>query len=1100
MMSLAEIPQNHVRRNANVKQSHDLPHQSRLQTGLHSGNENLHVAPKPSPVQSMLKTSTETGDVGQFNRKPPRGHIPASHFSPLPKSTVRAASGKRPRQIPIDSGKHGYSGLQNAETLRQGGTAPIHSTFHARGHTRPYQRPSFEDYTSPSRTQGAYNSHSLTYRGPPTNVYHYRRDVSQVRPRSPYTYTTRLKRLGYRPSSPALGDINKPAAIYSRTASPLSAHNTSRTPSPFRYVVNRSDPNLEHYPPYLSSESKQYRSPSASSKRRSIPRPPASVTSSSSSSRVYQRKSITNMNWAHPKLSVAPPVFYDYTEDFQDSNIATRVLNDQQIPTLGPATYSESDGSPVSNGEAELSFEDSIHGDVLQTHEPGINRNVIDFGPPRDNTTATAPQDLSDVPEQPEKEMAATYGGSPLRDHPRAWTNPQHSLDSPDSSPVQEPGSLVCPLSSGESVQVPKELAGEVIASNVTRLSDQGSTSPTVSMFSVKSSESLRPPRFSLESVHDLSVISEDRNELRSPMLDVCQQDILGSMVITQPLESLRGPSFEGHSKNSTEILSPTPDRSILSPSSRERFSRILSMNDDLLDAEPLEPPPKREERMETPTRRVHSIDAWGNRGTFGAFRYKRSPNTRSNPLKQSITNDPTIQYSDSEDEPELTVGLRQTFCKDKESMIELRQLASLDDGASGSACQEIVQHSHMKVLPAHQELDLEPLSIAQRIPGKRTGDVGSLNDSPRLTDNLIVVNPIPDVDKELHKPPRKQPSFRSYSPPIKPRASQLPLDFTALVRRSSEDESHLQLHTTSPVKTELDPAKCEGAPQVVRPISEAISINNTSASPPSSLKSRPDSRPWNHDSNYPWNDELPGLDVTMPQIDRNSSGTSKPPRFKLRIQRPSSSIGRTSKLRNEVRQSGSLRSPFASSFDLGSGQSFRRKRDPKLSVGPGQINSSHDVMNTSRQKTRFVDTFEPQSPGISLQLPSPNHEVRSFFSDDSSDIRPRGVFRKRLSEFRARATAARGNSVDETHGYDRGLLSSALGRSRASGRSSRQSQTTAGASIRPSIARRVQWKMMDKIRTWVHRGEDRVRDWKWKMRYRRGKNRAASAPLYSAT
>ena len=1095
-MSLAEIPQNHVRRNANLKQYHDLSKQSRPQAGLHNGDENPNVPSKPSPVSNMLKTSTETGDESQFYRKPPRVHVSSSHFSPLPKN-VPAASRKRPHQTPISNGQHGRGELQVPDTIRQGGTASINSTFHTRGHTRSYQRPSLEDYSSRSMTQGTYNNHSLTYRGPPTSKYNYRRDVTYARPRSPYTYTTRLKRLGYRPSSPALSDLSRPAVGYirglgrepsSRTASPLSAHNLSRTPSPFRYVVNRSDPDLEHYPPNLNIEAKQTRSPSTKSTRLSIPRPSASVSSSSSSSRVYQRKSITNINWAYPNSSAPSPVFYDYTEDFQEHHnhqgpsVATHLLSDQQIQALGPGTYSESDGSPINTGQIELPSETGVQRDATRSHDQDVDRDVIGYESIRGDCAATTPQDLSDVPEQPEKEIAATHDEIPLQSRPYTETEsyPKHSLLCPDFSQVPKSRSPVRPSSTSGYSRSSKKIAGEVTGSITSRLSVEGSASPTGSMFSVKSSKSLQPPRSSL------SVRSEAHNKLNTPVLDVRQRETLSGIPTLQPTESLRGPSFEGHSKTSTEILSPTPDRSILSPSSRERFSKILSIDEDRLDAEPLEPPPIRQERMETPTQGIRSLEAWGNRGAFESFRRKHSPYIRSKLLKQSVATDVTVENSDSEEEPELTVGLRQTFCEDKRIVSQPREVTTQDVIATGSTNQQITQHVGTEVASSTQ---------------------GSVLRSPLLPpgamdeeDGATLVRPLPDIDKPLPKPPRKQPSFRSFSPPLKSHPSQFPLDFTALVRRSSEDETHLQRHKASPMKTEQENAIREDVNQIVKPISEVISTRNTVASSPSSSKSRPDSRPWNHDSNYPWNDEVPVLDVSVPETTRDSYTAKKPPRFKLNIQRPSSSIGSRSKLRNELRQSGSLKSPFASSLDLGSGSLLRRKRNPNLPILPGQLNSSHDIINSSRQRARFVDTFEAQSPTISLQLPSPNQEVRSFFSDDSSDIRPRGALRKRLSEFRARAGAGRGSSVGETHGYDRGLLSSALGRSRASGRSSRQSQTTAGASTRPSVARKMHWKVMDKIRMWVHRGEDKVRDWRWKMRYRRGRNRAASAPLYSAT
>jgi len=1118
-MSLAEVPENHIRRNGQLTH----PRGALQHGGLRPiEDENYGTPQKPSPLQNMLKTTTETGDIGQFSIKPPR--VPASslQLSPATSSKARATPSKRRHLVPYDDGYSGHDTPYSPGSPRQNHTGPNGSGFHIRGNRGPRQRPSLEDYHSYSMTQNSYNNHSLTHRPPYTNEHHYSRgdfiNTNNGRPRSPYAYPTRLKRPGHRPSSPTLNDINRSVAGYtqglgrkpsSRTVSPLSAYNMNRTPSPFRYVINRSDPDLQHYPPYLGTEPKRHRSSSVTSTRPSTPKLSPSVASISSSSHVYRQKSARNGGRARPRSPPVSPVFYDYTEEFeeygdhQNSTSSSGLLTDQPLLAMESSTYSELGVSQDSAGIPELPCENIPQRFMSQPHQMEVNQKFREVGSAREAFIPTAPQDLSDVPELPElpeKEMAAIRAETLLETDQRGWveSHPNHHQQSPVTQQVQGQGQRVLPSDDGHIGHTAQELAAESTASRVSRASDHGPTSPTGSMFSVKSSDPPDPPYLTPEPGHGPLPSPVTHQKLEIPVGDHEQKETSVKADSVHLPESLRGPSFEGHSGVSTEILSPTPERSIISPSSRDRFSRILSIEEDQLDLEPLASPPKREERMATPIQGKYSIDSWETSGAFRTFRRKHSLFTQNSPLKHNMASGPLVEKSDSEEEPELTIGLRQTFCKDDKTISQLRQLTSPSISPPQSLKVSLAEPVSVERSSAARNSSANlPLS-PKRLPTKTARDDGHC-------ESISGHAPLPtgtrwplDTDNVPPQLPRKQRSFRSFSPPTKPHASDLPLDFTPLVRRASEDDSVGDEYVPTPSPGQENAIRGDELTQMVVPEPEVHSNRSSAASPSDSLGSRPTSRPWNHDSSYPWSDELPVLDVTIPPGTLDSQkGTEKPPRFKLKVQRASTSTGGTNKLRKEMVASESFRPPLASSLDLGQGQALRRKRDPNLSVIPGQINSSHDILHSSRQRTRFVDTFETQSPTISLVPPSPNHEARSFFSDDSSQIRPKGAIRKRFSDFRARAAASRANSMDEIRGYDRGLLSSALGRSRASGRSSRQSQNTAGTSTRTSIARRVGWRMVDKIRLWLNRGEDKVRDWRWKIRYRSGKNRVASAPLY---
>ena len=1113
-MSLAEVPRNHIRRNGQVTHPQDVLQAGRLQKSLHHGKENYQTSQDPSVVQSMLKNSTELGDVGQFVHKPPRIPVVSSQVSSATPSKGRSRSIKRRQISPYHDSPIPSNGPHVLEHTRQVVTASKDSDFRTQDYRAPLRRPSLEGNGDYAMTQSSYNSHSLTHRHPKTNgPTSSRGGVSNLRPRSPYAYPTRLKRPGYRPSSPAFGDINKSTMSYgpglsreasTRTASPFSAYNANRAPSPFHHVINQSDPDLQHYPPYLAMEPKRHQNSSLTSTRASTPRPSPSVTSISSSSRVQRRRSNHNSGRVRPRSPHVAPLYYDYTEEFEepgnyrDSIASSAILSRQSLLPLERSTYSERDESPQGTSIAELPTENSPQKVVTQSHSSSLDSGSCETDQCPGNFLLTAPQDLSDVLELSENETptaankvsTATNQHSQTRDPLRRPSSrvTSHSLEAKERMLTSDDD----PWSHSN-----QELAAEVMEAQSSQILNSASNSPPTSMFSAKSSPPDHQPHLTPEPIQVLPALSTPHLKPRKLAIDTHERGNPAKAHGSRLSEPLRASSFEGHSRVSTEILSPTPERSIISPSSRDRFSKILSIDESPMDQEPLPLPPKIEERVDTPMQRIQSAEIWKTSDALEFFRRKRSLYSRNSPLKHITPSRVPVEDSSSEEEPELTPGLRQTFCKDEKPL-------SIYDRLSPSATPP--------PKPWTQDLagsaGMENSSIGYKSPP-------SLSISPGLTkgtyedEGQVKTRSTPVVSANEAKPPsnmypvplrlpKKQPSFRSYSPPDKPSASDLPFDFAPIIHRVSEDALATETEAARLSSSEKSTMMCkEEVSRVVEPASEVHSSRNSIATVPDSIGSRPTSRPWNQDSSYPWNDMFQSLDVTMPQETVDSSkSTEKPPRFKYNVQRASSSTGGMNKLRKEMLPSRDYRKPVAFSLDLGQGPAFQRRRDPGLSVLPGQINSSHDSMYPSRQKTRFVDTFEAQSPARSLFPPSPNHEVRSFFSDDSSQIRSKGAFRKQFSNFKARAAAVRRSSVDETRGYDRGLLSSALGRSRASGRSSRQSQNTAGASTHASVATRIRLKLADKLRLWIHRGEDKVRDWGWKIRYRSGKNRAASAPM----
>lgn len=175
---------------------------------LRGVSENVKFLRSPGPLESMLKTTTETGDIGVFSIR----------SSPAPVPAI-SRHGPRPRPS-LDGSVSTLSGHQG------------HQSHHPKHHDDRRRLPSYRDTTSEIISMYASDSlPSYYYRSfsPPFDE-HGRRSYSMTtcssrhlpshkssgtfqsqcstntlqRPRSPFPYPTRLKRPGVRPSSPAL--------------------------------------------------------------------------------------------------------------------------------------------------------------------------------------------------------------------------------------------------------------------------------------------------------------------------------------------------------------------------------------------------------------------------------------------------------------------------------------------------------------------------------------------------------------------------------------------------------------------------------------------------------------------------------------------------------------------------------------------------------------------------------------------------------------------------------------------------------------------------------------------------------------------------------
>ena len=1142
-MPLSELHSIHPARNG-VGQPQDDLHDGRPHTGTPNGDENSHILKNPSSIQSMLRNTTETGNVGQFSIKPSR--VPPSLSRP-----------SRHRMTPNKQRQPGayYNRLEDSSTehtslhSRHGPATSNGSAFQNQG-SRPYRgsprSPSVEDHRSYSTTKSSYAGHNLNSHHSPTNGGHGGPGGPQnLRPRSPFAYPTRLKRPGYRPSSPALSELHKQNRSQTslhrrpslRTNSPSSLH-TNGARSPWRKGVNRSDPLLRYYP--QSAVPISGRAPSTSPALIRQPTLKASPSLKSIANSAISLQATTNGSWVNPQSPTSSPIFYDYSEAFEEQGVeqqdyshhvsmSTGTLVEHQMHDTVTTTYYELDANSDSTSRAEITSEKGFPKLVTQATDNRFDQSTSEFEIDDGSLMQALHKDLSEVPELPEGDISNADGSDAQGKHDDGAID----RDSQVSHPKEAPSLMVI---GEDSKQIPgyekrqEPLLQPQNTANISRVSGSPyrSTSP---IDSIHSAQSHPPPAHEVkDSPPKIPEIISNIVASPPPVGNLAADSDHGRYLegeSRRSLQSVRANSFEDHPGNehtATEIISPTPDRSMTSPTSLGRFSKILSINDDLLDLDDLAKRIKGKDRADSPMQGI--VDSKARVARIEPPWRKRSVQLRDIATRQNAADYALVEVSDSEDEPELTQGLRQTFCKPDERPSENRPRSPpiilpsqlVHRGYPGPLSirrSPAVRRSKsdFRKVPdlqdTHPDQDLEspeashnptfPLLEAKHLSAVQL-DADRYSESSRKYSihrgSTLDIEPSRTANEESPLLATEAPAIGSLPAPVEPLLPSLPFSFTPLIQRNSGDE-------TNSMPGIEDVASSPSAQGKKTHENEEFAVQKpaTRFGPDtSSVSSSPDSRPWNLDTSYPWSDQQPKFEVTMPErrgeTEDPDQSTRNLPRFRFKIQRASSNTEGTENVTKYPFFSDLSTSPFAPPHDAVQGTAFRRTRYPTLSVMPGQMNSSHDALRSSASRTRFVESFETQSPRITLVPHSPGFEARSFFSDDSSQVRPRGAFRKRFSALRNRTS--RGASADEPRGYDRGLLGSALGRSRASGRSSRQSENTAitvGASSHTKRARR---KLVNKLRSWWQRGEDRVREWRWRRRYNGAVGRSMSADLYT--
>ncbi|KAF4782487.1 hypothetical protein HER10_EVM0012881 [Colletotrichum scovillei] len=306
---------------------------------LRSVNENASLLPSPGPLESMLKTTTETGDIGIFSIKPiapaATTHQCARSRTGLDVNTIFRSESRASHRTISGAGRRWNSSDRdtNSEIISMYGSEGPPTSFSSSFSPKidgPYQR-SYSLTTCGSRklsskkSSGTLQSHSSS-------------GILQ-RPRSPFPYPTRLKRPGVRPSSPALtenGLVDYSRMVEIDRISYRTVHGSYKPtfPQPQRFGpsnafpggINQSMPSLPHSNSFVSPTGsalgyREYHYPWGN-ELASRPRRPSTDHSARSSSltsviEMYYRSPSNSEPNLSRAIRPAGSFYYDYTEAFE---------------------------------------------------------------------------------------------------------------------------------------------------------------------------------------------------------------------------------------------------------------------------------------------------------------------------------------------------------------------------------------------------------------------------------------------------------------------------------------------------------------------------------------------------------------------------------------------------------------------------------------------------------------------------------------------------------------------------------------------------------------------------------------------------------------
>ncbi|KAI9834976.1 MAG: hypothetical protein M1819_002699 [Sarea resinae] len=1110
-MPLSDIPLNqvgHAAARESSSTSQDGPAEDSKSSVTSIGQEN--AASAMHGIHSMLKTTTELGGIDLQAFQPSR----YSQFGSSA-STQRYRGGPQAPRSPLTpvkppSGRRSHRSDPNLSTfdLR---TTPRNYTTPKNGGSQIPPTPSFERYDQGPR------AHSMTQRHhPPYMLPTYRSTASlrtphnhliHDRPRSPYAYPTRLRRPGSRPSSPSFSDPSGPTY---RPPIVIDRRPSYRVPSPsshyqppsshFRRVPSagsyRSDSNnsaqfFDNVLPFIVYGEEDRNSPyPAGLSPQSSQRIPADYTTRSSE---IGEVSLTDSAHVHPlsprlgaAISECPaPLFYDYTEHFDSIPYFYDDEGALDLPFLPAGETIHEDGLTRNNFNDSPTNED-FH-DALQSPATDIANvpHAANLVRTFDRETHEEPI-LAPLPLSPRNRGTGHTIAPPIRDlssqqsafteRANGWVMvealshiapaAQEKVPNQTSSPVEASTKKAfsekaisenasskeaflekkCPLKEDVVVKGEELECHEVAAhQSAQRPRSQGWVIPSFNFSKLNLSDKMdgdfemRPsvsdgvldgcPEANIGSNLGRSLSSQSHWKIASSPLPRKKLQPRKVKALSAPnavrsshsRDGSRGESISGHK----EVVKITPDKiPVLDHDLTTEAQSIMTHNDEFITSRPQTAPSSQKPVLRSPTHRLNP---------FSRKKMMKPANVRKSAPSGVLS--------------------------------RIDSVSGQSTAAEAASATRSLTSSRSSVPSAHEKFAIPRKPKASELHGQsllsQSSTAGSAT-SPTASDG------------ETHR------------------------SDTSELAGSNGGSSDLQSSTAAELEVPAEPNECTDAND-----SGAEEEKNSCSSRDFKLKasnshelkrpaSPPESRPWNLAESYPWDDNVPSIDVGVSPAAPNQRGsTARPPKFKVKVRKSIASNSEDRVVDPNAPRVGidgqATESQVTNIITAGhNNESLLEQFSRRLGIRNSQDSSQDTSDDTSRTRPESC-AHDPgdRYPTTGL-APPPSiinfEDVRSFFSDDSSQVEIKGSLRKRLTQFRPRLPSSRAASMDGSRAADKAMIGSPLERYNMGVNASAYTfDGTTGMSNMEYKTR----KMMEKLKGWWAQSVEKLREIEDRLRGR---------------
>ena len=1070
VMPLTELPHSHINRN----RSRSI----RSDNASHRSESRPTKASAPDPLQTMLKTTTEIGDVGPLVFESSRRH---HRFT---RESLLRADGS---YGPVNEHAHGYRPrrsryLEHPER-RDGALLVSQNRLPSRsasvyGGARSIPSPATSQNLSSYDHDHDHRSYSLTHSSNTSYSLPNRRshvspksfgELHLMRPRSPFVYPTKLKRPGFRPSSPAFSQYNGSdvraangldCGLSHRTSSPSSLYARRRVPAGVSPDCNQSMPSLPIRSPYERAKHCGARTPPLPTrmpKYKHLPDHDCVVTS------VLEHNTVTVGDQGSRTLATQPPRYYDYSEAFEEHGVchganhseASVSIIDQTIPEgrLPSMRYKRGGHAALVTEHIEFCTRDGHQ--PLQDHIPSSGGPHTIQDEEADNRKCVkepASGFGEDVHQVDTDNIAATS----------AYQTTSSKDQTVDTRISRRSGfrTIVQQGPSSPTVSRSRDFSFVSTSSNPENL---GISSSLISLYQ---SPSVPESSIGLEKANEIGVMEPISYPIASfdpfhpqgwkiPSLDFSLMDLAG-----RPEEPREGPKglvrsrTEAGEAESPPIHAPVPRRSL---STQSKLSKILSLDDGFTElADHIN-------TTEEDAEAYNSINSNTKTGSKTSLPTHKHPSSRLSIRSLSrMMKLATVGERDVHDPDELSAS--------KTSLVSTTPTIKLvKRPRHGTEINTTLGIGNVaavdEVLPVH--------TMSRRSSGWRTPAANATTEGPEMFVTQKKGSSPGQADDPVHKanngstiedplPLPADTSFRSISPPTTIVSTSLPYSFIPLAPDLAQT-----LNLDAPETGNVDSTSFLQTANAGSATRYRVKIRANRKSDASFSGSQP----WNFEESYPWTDRRPPADVRMPTpLTHSQQRHEKPPKFKLKVSR-ASKFNETTVFRKAEppKRTGSPSTPFSSCHPTCKHRFNHFIRSRRNSTSSDSLPAPSLAIGTPAFRPTTSNTTN-----LSLLSPAfPSPDVQSFFSDDSSHVQQKGSIRKRLSEFRAKLPASRGTATDETKVLDRNLSRSAMNRSRASRRSSNPSEdgTSGMANMRSTGL-----KVVEKVKGWWQQGAGKVR------------------------